>query len=74
MHRLFLDRIGELSMHAQYTRGQRIYAREDPVDHWFRVESGMARKSIIFAATGVTDRRIRPAVRLQTSKSNRVSQ
>lgn len=30
-------------------RGERIYTREDPVDHWYRVVSGMARKSTLFA-------------------------
>jgi CRP-like cAMP-binding protein len=29
-------------------RGQQIYRREDPVDHWYRVLAGMARKSTLF--------------------------
>lgn len=30
-------------------RGDQIYSREDPVNSWFRIVSGMARKSTIFA-------------------------
>jgi len=30
-------------------RGQQIYAREDPVDSWYHVISGLARKSTVFS-------------------------
>jgi CRP/FNR family nitrogen fixation transcriptional regulator len=38
-----------LAVVTRCCRGQRIYAREDPVDHWYRIVSGMVRKSTIFA-------------------------
>jgi CRP/FNR family nitrogen fixation transcriptional regulator len=32
---------------TRYGRGERIYTRDDPVDHWYRIVSGMARKSAL---------------------------
>jgi CRP-like cAMP-binding protein len=36
-----------LAATRQCHRGQEIYGREDPVEHWYRVVSGMARKSTV---------------------------
>jgi CRP/FNR family nitrogen fixation transcriptional regulator len=38
-----------LAVPTHFARGERIYGREDPVDHWYRVVSGMARKSTVFS-------------------------
>jgi CRP/FNR family nitrogen fixation transcriptional regulator len=37
-----------MAVTTRYCRGQRIYAREDPVDHWYRIVAGLARKSTVF--------------------------
>jgi CRP/FNR family nitrogen fixation transcriptional regulator len=36
-----------LAVVTRYGRSERIYTRDDPVDHWSRIVSGMARKSAL---------------------------
>jgi CRP-like cAMP-binding protein len=38
-----------LAVRMHFARGERIYGRDDPVEHWYRVLSGMARKSTVFS-------------------------
>jgi CRP/FNR family nitrogen fixation transcriptional regulator len=38
-----------LAVPLHFARGQRVYGREDPVDRWYRILSGLARKSTVFS-------------------------
>ena len=39
--------LDSLATIVQFRRGEEIYARDGPVDHWYRVTSGTARKSTL---------------------------
>ena len=44
-----MDPMESLGKTSVYHRGEEIYRREDPARHWYRVASGMARKSALLA-------------------------
>src|SRR5919109_955092 len=44
-----LEVIESLAAIMAYRRGQQIYGQKDPVEHWYRVVSGAARKSALLA-------------------------
>lgn len=48
-HRDLLTLVNAHELTKRPHRGERIYGTGDPVDHWYRLVSGMARNSALFS-------------------------
>ncbi len=48
-HRDLLTLVNAHGLTKRLHRGERIYGTGDPVDHWYRLVSGMARNSTLFS-------------------------